>query len=181
MKLVEEFQEKYFEAFPMIKEWHKWVSREIQTKGYMTTALGRKRTFWDRREDDSTLRKALAYEPQSVVGDICHIQEYLIWYHFHPHVQLLANGHDAVLFQLRKSDLDTLLPDVLQYLEVPVQVTDISGKSRTMLIKSDVKVGLNWSDASDKAADSGRILTADGAISMAPEALCYLAATALLE
>jgi hypothetical protein len=33
-------------AFPEIKEWHRWVAGEIQTKAQLTTYMGRRRQFY---------------------------------------------------------------------------------------------------------------------------------------
>lgn len=67
---VEAFQEQYFEAFPGIPRWHLETIRRIQLDGYIVTALGRERRFWGRADDKATWREAIAFEPQSLVGDI---------------------------------------------------------------------------------------------------------------
>jgi hypothetical protein len=71
VKLVEHFQEAYFEAFPEIQQWHHWVIEQVQTTATITTLLGRTRQFFGRPNDDATIREAVAYEPQSVAADYC--------------------------------------------------------------------------------------------------------------
>jgi len=67
--LIVHYQEVFFEAFPEMYMWHNWVAEQVQTKGEITTMLGRSRRFFGRPNDDATLREAVAYEPQSVAAD----------------------------------------------------------------------------------------------------------------
>ena len=70
IKVAEEFQDKYFDKFFMIPAWHRKVQNMLLEHGTMVTAMGRRRTFFGRPNDDATLREAIAHEPQSVVVDI---------------------------------------------------------------------------------------------------------------
>lgn len=69
VKLIEHYQDVFFEMLPEMPMWHNWVAEQIQTKGEITTMLGRSRRFFGRPNDDATLREAVAYEPQSVAAD----------------------------------------------------------------------------------------------------------------
>jgi hypothetical protein len=71
IKLIEHYQEVFFSVFPEIRKWHRWVAEQVQTKGEITTMLGRTRRFFGRPNDDATIREAVAYEPQSVAADYC--------------------------------------------------------------------------------------------------------------
>jgi DNA polymerase I-like protein with 3'-5' exonuclease and polymerase domains len=154
LKLVEDFQKKFFKAFPGIRSWQEWVGREVQAKGLLITPFGRRRVFWDRRWDDTTVRAAVAFVPQSTIGDYMHVIEYLIWHSMEPKVQLLANGHDSIVFQLPTPDVATLLPSVVELMKVEVPVTDITGRTRILTLPSDHKVGSNWGDRIDRDKNS---------------------------
>jgi len=67
--LIVHYQDVFFEVFPEMRMWHDWVAEQVQTKGEITTMLGRSRRFFGRPNDDSTLREAVAYKPQSVAAD----------------------------------------------------------------------------------------------------------------
>lgn len=149
------FQALYFRRFPGISDWHVWVAKQLQTKGYLTTPFGMRRTFWNRRWDDSTLREAIAFVPQHCVGVLMNIGIYNLWERFEGKgdVQILLNLHDAVLGQVRIDKAEELLPQVLECLRFPFPATDIKGITREIIIPFDVEIGYNWGKASDKNPD----------------------------
>lgn len=146
--VAEQFQAQYFKRFPGISNWHAWVAKQLQTKGYMVTPFGLRRTFWGRRWDDATLRTAIAFVPQHCVGVLMNVGIYNLWERFEGKpdgdVQILLNLHDAVLGQVRTDKMDELLPQILECLRFPFPVEDIHGKTREVLIPFDVEVGHNW-------------------------------------
>lgn len=144
IKMAEDFQYKFFKAFPGIRRWQEWVAREIQTRGELTTCFGLRRIFWGRPWDDATVREAIAFLPQSTVGQLTAICMRTIWERMEPEVQLLANGHDAIIGQIPKKKLDILMPRLLECLNHPIQVKDINGIVRTMTIPWEMSVGENW-------------------------------------
>jgi DNA polymerase I-like protein with 3'-5' exonuclease and polymerase domains len=144
--VMEDFQGKYFGRFPRIREWHQYVATELQRSGVLVTPLGRRRQFWGRLSDDATLREAIAYQPQELIGTINATAFREIWRQFEPRVQVLVNGHDAVLMQMPTKDLDNLLPQVLKCMEVPMDITCPRGITRRMLIPYEAEVGFNWGD-----------------------------------
>lgn len=153
-EVAERFQAAYFKKFPGITDWHTHTARTLQTVGHMTGPFGMRRTFWGRRWDDATLREAIAFEPQHVVGVLMNIGIYLLWEKFEglgkSDVQILLNLHDAVLGQVRIDKADQLLPEILKTLTFPFPVTDIKGIERELVIPFDVEVGYNWAKCSDK-------------------------------
>lgn len=151
--VAESFQARYFKRFPGIADWHTWVAKQLQTKGYLDTPFGMRRTFWGRRWDDATLREAIAFVPQHCVGVLMNFGIHRIWDRFEGKgkndVQILLNLHDAVLGQVRIEKAAELLPQVLDCLRFPFEVTDIHGKTREILIPFDVEIGNNWGKHSD--------------------------------
>ena len=137
--IAEEFQHHYFTAFPEISQWHRKIAAELQSgNGSITTALGRERFFFGRLTDDATLREAIAYEPQSIVGDVLN-KGLLNVYRNLPQIQLLAQVHDAILFQFNDY---SLLPQMQKLMRVPVEFY-----GRTMVIPVETLVGKNWAKA----------------------------------
>ena len=151
--VAETFQLQYFRKFPGIPEWHQWVANELQTKGYLENPFGMRRQFWGRKWDDATLREAIAFFPQSAVGVLTNIVLHRLWdkYEGKPGapVQILANGHDAAIGQIRADLVDELVPELLVLMKFPFEVTDIHGISRVVTIPFDMELGLNWGKHSD--------------------------------
>lgn len=171
--LVEDFQKKFFARFPGIQEWHRWTSRELQTKGVISNAFGDVRQFWDRLWDDATLRAAIAFQPQSLVGKLTALVLRRLWEEYdHRDVQLLANGHDAIIFQIRKNKIAELLPRVLESLKYPIPVKDIHDTTREMLIPWDASVGLNWGKKFKEDKTGKKIIVNPGGLEdYSPQAL----------
>src|ERR1019366_4689484 len=61
VRVVEEFQSRYFSAFPAIPEWHASVQAQLRSEQLLDTPPGRRRQFFGRPWEDSTLREAIAF------------------------------------------------------------------------------------------------------------------------
>jgi len=159
--VVQNFQDLYFGAFPGIPEWHIETIRRIMQDGYIVTAMKRERRFWGRADDPATHREAIAFEPQSLVGDI--MNEGLInvqsWIKrqlpeakamlgrgrkllpFNPKVpDLRAQVHDAGVFVVPIDGIADITREITELLKVPVNFPGVG----TMLIENDVMVGKRW-------------------------------------
>jgi len=141
VKLIEDFQKKYLAAFGM-QTWWTDVAFKLQTQNSLTTFLGRERTFFGRPDDDSTLREAIAYEPQSVVGDIVNEGGYRLWRDI-PEWQPLIQIHDAWLGQIPYTALSSLIPKILTTFQIEIR-SPLS--PRTLTIPAEAKVGFNWAN-----------------------------------
>lgn len=143
IQLALNFQKQFFKTFPGIREWQEWVVAQLGTLGFLISPFGRRRYFWDRLWDEATHRAAIAYVPQSTVGDLT--ARGLRELHTRvPQVQLLNNVHDAAVVQVPIKVLAETLPCVLDCLEYPLEITDIKGKVRTCRIPWEASIGLNW-------------------------------------
>lgn len=159
--VVEQFQADYFRAFPEINDWHLDTIAKIQRDGVLVTRLGRERRFWGRPDDAATHREAIAFAPQSLVGDVMNegliqVQSWLLkecrdaktfigrknrLIPFRPSlIDLRAQVHDAGVFLIPIEALDTLAPMVQKKLEFPVDF----GPLGLMTIPSDMMVGKRW-------------------------------------
>lgn len=135
------FQDSYFKAFPGIREWHEWVRRELAKSQSLTTLLGRSRTFYGRPGDDATLREAIAFEPQSVIGDMVNLIIWLIWKH-ERRAQLLGQTYDSIDLQYPDNPEAeaSILTHCLKLAEIPLTARD-----RTIIIPTECSTGYNWS------------------------------------
>lgn len=166
VKLMENFQHAFFSAYPAFQKSFAWVATEIQTKGYLTTPFGRTRHFFGRTNDDTTLREAVAYTPQSSTADRLNLALWRIW-RYMPDVQLLAQVHDAIYFQYRDLGGDyesDIIRRALGYISTPLTAKQIPElKSRIFDVPGEAQVGWNWGKQSiDKI--TGEIKNADGLI-----------------
>ena len=144
-KFVQEFQRKFFRSFPGIRIWHQSIARQLQVDQQIVTPLGRKRIFYERTWSDHTLRKAIAFGPQSLVADIMSQGLKKVWQTLEPEVKVQGMIHDAIIASIPKKNFDPLLKRVLKCLTITVKVYD-----KEMTIPVDADYGSNWGKFSDK-------------------------------
>lgn len=138
--LIKEFQPKYFRAFPAHLRWHEWVRRELIETGTIITLTGRKRQFWGRRDEDDTVREAIAYDPQGSLADIVNGGMLRVWQS--RDCELLLQNHDAIVVQYPEGKEDIIIPKVLKQLSQPIELRD----NRQFLMPFEAKVGWNWGE-----------------------------------
>lgn len=138
-KIIEDFQDRYFGQFPVIKAWHNWTINEIKTHGTLVTPFGRRRMFFGRGNDASTWRKAIAYCPQSMTGEQIDRGLLQIWRRFRE-VQLLNQVHDSILFQLPFRRHEELIPEVLKTMQVTIELKG----GRAFTVPLEAAGGWNW-------------------------------------
>jgi DNA polymerase-1 len=147
--VVQDFQPKYFLAFPAHLQWHAYVDNTLRKSGTLVSLTGRKRQFWGRRNDDSTLREAIAYDPQCSLADIVNSCMLTIWRS--RDATLLFHDHDALTVQYPEDREDEIVPKLLQQLRHPIPLKH----NRTLLIPFDCKTGWNKSDYDSKKNPMG--------------------------
>ncbi len=145
--VVRDFQPKYFRAFPSHIRWHGWVDTQLRTVGNLTTLTGRKRWFFGRRNDPSTFREAVAYDPQGSLADIVNRAMLRIWRK--RTAILMMQDHDALTFMYPEETEDEIIPAIQADLveEIPLK------NGRTLRIPYDCKVGWNKGDVSKTNPD----------------------------
>jgi DNA polymerase-1 len=142
-RFIEDFQERYFDQFKGIPRWHGEVQRQLQSEALLVTPMGRARLFFDRLTDDSTLRKAIAYVPQSTIGDLLNLGLLRVWRNLDTRrqvLQVLGQVHDAVILQVLRDQL-YLIAEAAKLMTIPVPI-----HGRTMIVPVEAKYGENWKD-----------------------------------
>lgn len=129
----------YFAAFPRIKTWQQSVGTMVANQEPLINPLGRRVRLFGRPWDGHTLKQGLAFLPQSTVADIINMALWRIWRYMGDTVQMLAQVHDALLFQYPRGMMDTVLPQAMELMTIPVDIN-----SRTLIIPTEAAVGLNW-------------------------------------
>jgi DNA polymerase-1 len=115
------FQSRWFQLHPGIRDWHGRTNVSIHTNRRVVNRYGYRRIYFDRITDD-TLREALAWTPQSTVALTCFRGALNVREHC-PHVDILLQVHDSLVFQLPTRMMHTL-PDVLARLHNTIPYDD---------------------------------------------------------
>lgn len=144
-RIIEQFQERYFAAFPLIPEWHKHVIEAVKTEGVLTTPYGRRRFFFGRGDDQSTWRKAIAYAPQSMTGHQIDMGLLNLWREM-PEAELLMQVHDSILFQVPWKGHEQYIERALELMKYERELI----AHRVFYVPLEAQVGWNWGKQSEK-------------------------------
>lgn len=149
--LIEEFQHKYFDAFPCIRLGHHQTIEQLRKVGHITTLFNRRRCFFGRPNDDRTIRQAIAFEGQSPTADEINTGMVNLFYGGGSlrRTELLAQVHDSILFQYPEEAEAEVVPAAIEALTVEILLK----KGRAFHVPVEAKVGWNWADATPTNAD----------------------------
>lgn len=162
VKFMEDFQRRFLgDAFPGISKWHRWVAEQLQTHQRLTTPFGFTRHFFGRPNDDSTLREAIAFSPQSSTAYRTNLGLWRIWKHMGKRVQVLHQNHDAVYFMYREEDEAWAVPQALKLMEIETWEA-----GRKFVVPGEAKIGWNWGShhREDKPIDAENPFNPNGLI-----------------
>lgn len=140
---IQDFQNRYFGAFPEVRKRIEWVDQQIHEKGYLTTLFGRRRFFLGRANEKSTLNAACAFDPQSMTADEINnvmIRIYTIVKKRFPELQMLIQVHDSLLMQYPEHLEEEIIPWIKEAFRVAITIRG----NRTFIVPSEVQVGWNW-------------------------------------
>ena len=70
---AEFFISRWFQAHPQIKKWHERIYDEMCNRRYIQNAFGSRKCFFGKTDGPTALSEALAWIPQSTVGNIINI------------------------------------------------------------------------------------------------------------
>jgi len=173
-EMMEEFQAKYIRgrpgdpgkgkpgitpAFPGIARWWQWTAEQLQTTHRLITPFGRERHFFGRPGDDTTLREAIAFLPQSTTADRMNLGLWRVWKYM-PQVRLLAQTYDSITFDYEDRGHDYEAEIIGRALEL-IKVDLFSPTGRRYSVPGEAKIGWNWGNQTlqsdlDKAIASGK-------------------------
>lgn len=164
LPIMEEFQARYCRgrehnpakglqpirpAYPAIPRYWQWVATELQTTHRLDNLFGRRRHFFGRPNEDATLREGIAFIPQSTTADRMNLGLWRTWKYM-PEVELLAQTHDSITFQIREEKpIDDLIAEVLNHIRVELK----SPSGRSYIVPGEAKTGWNWGNASETNPD----------------------------
>jgi DNA polymerase I len=143
--VAEEFQLRYCRgtncAFPAHQRWWQWTAEQLQTKREITTPFGRTRQFFSRQWEDSTLREAIAFLPQSTTADRMNLGLLRVYEKMGDRIGLLAQTYDSITFQFHQSrDRDSIIQEALELIRVEL----VAPNGRSYVVPGEAKIGYNW-------------------------------------
>lgn len=149
IRMIQEFQPKYFKAFPSHKSWHAWTKEEIRSTGMITSLDGRQRQFWGRRDNEETVRQALAYQAQAPEAYIVNSGMLNVWRN--RDCELLMQNHDAIIVQYPEEREDEIIPKLQAQLRYPLYLNH----DREFIVPYGAKVGWNWGEWKEGENENG--------------------------
>lgn len=151
---AEEFQRKWFGLCPEIPEWHKAIMAELQRGKTVRNIWGYRRVFFDRVEQ--VLSNAVAWKPQSSIAILIN----KIWRRLAsdrrlPHLSILLQVHDSLVFQYPKHLRAVYLPIIAELCRVPIPYPD------PLTIAMGIKVSTrSWGEGEDLPAEDKHLWAA---------------------
>lgn len=150
---AENFQRRWFQHHPGIKDWHDRVADSLATSRSVSNVFGYSNTYFDRIEN--LLPEALAWIPQSTVAIIIS-KAMLTLDQYYPNIILLKQVHDSVVHQFVRKYQTEVLIATRRALEIECPYDD------PLIIGSDADISdKSWGDCERIAwpEDDGRDLS----------------------
>ena len=144
--------DKYAATYPNVKGlFYDTIISTIEISNKLVSPLGWTRYFFAKpsRKNKPALNAAVAHGPQNLSVSLLNKEWYAIWLEtlygsLRDRVRIKAQIHDSIFFQYR---IGFDPRKVLEMMNTPIQVKGADGKTRTMLIPSDLKCGdTRWSN-----------------------------------
>lgn len=148
VKIISNFQARYFASFPVIPEYHVWIEQQLNQYAMLRTLHGRQRYFFGRLSDPKTINEAVAFPSQSMTADAVNKATVQLWRSNLP-IQLLCQVHDSLLLQVPEEQADDLIEPILAAGRAPL----ILAGDRPFVVQNEAKVGWNWGDYDKKNPD----------------------------
>lgn len=138
-------QRAYFKAFPGIPAWQRSIKYLVEEQLPIYNPLGIRVKLFGRPDSGHTYKQGLAFPAQGAVAHIINIAVWQLYTELDPHaLMLLAQVHDAVLWQHPRALRDETLRAAAPLMHIPIPIKDFRGKVRTAIIEAEAAVGLNW-------------------------------------
>lgn len=127
---------------PAVVRWQAEVESQVKSTRTVTNAFGLRRTFLGIIDND-TVREAIAFNPQSTVGQLMNFALERIYHEsgLMGEMDLLLQIHDACIGQSPADKVQSHTDVVGQLMNIPLMI-----KGRELIIPSDLEVGPSWGE-----------------------------------
>ncbi len=127
-------------GIPGLRIWWSSVEREIKDSRTLKTCFGRRLHFFGRLEGEE-LRSAVAFEPQSTVGDICN-KMLPVLDKWNP----VLTNQDEIVLEVKDADVNA----AAQAMEEASKITlNLRPNVEPLIIPIEICVGKNWKDTEE--------------------------------
>ncbi len=134
--------DRYKASIPELERWWSRVEDEIGATRMLRTPLGRLRIFMGRLNRE-TIRSAVAFVPQSTVGDIINRAFFILSNKLPPKCFPILQVHDEIVVEALEEDVSWCVALIRDCLQIPIL---IEGIKQPLKIPCEIKIGPNWFD-----------------------------------
>jgi DNA polymerase I-like protein with 3'-5' exonuclease and polymerase domains/uracil-DNA glycosylase len=129
---------------PSVVRWQQEVEEQLKSTRSITNAFGLRRTFFGIIDDDA-VREAIAFNPQSTVGQLMNFALERVYHESSvmTDLDILLQIHDAVIWQSSTDKVQTHAAIVGELMDIPLEI-----KGRKLVVPSDLEVGPSWGELS---------------------------------
>lgn len=137
----------FHRLYPGYKVWWERVMEEVLRCGYLVNPFGRKRIFFGRVEGSAAYaemrRKAVAFMPQSTIADLMNSRIKALYDRHDPKdLRILAQVHDAIIFDCKTADWRRVARIVKETLECPIEINGLQ-----LLVPAEVSLSSkSWAE-----------------------------------
>lgn len=130
---------------PAVLRWQQEVEDTVRSTRRLTNPFSLTRLFLGIIDNDA-IREAIAFVPQSTVGQMMNFALARIYYEsgIMHQMDFLLQNHDAIIYQSSPDNIRYHSSVIGELMEIPLSI-----KGRLLIIPSDLEVGPNWGDLKD--------------------------------
>jgi len=143
-RLSKKLLEDHKKQVPGLTRWCYEVEKTLKTTRTLTNCLGRRRVFFGRL-DDSTTRVAVAWEPQSTVGDLNNIILRNLFRNLPSGCFPILQVHDEIVIELPEDQLEACVDCYKKASLVPLYVSP----NHVLIIPVELSFGKDWKNTKE--------------------------------
>lgn len=134
---------KKLQQMPELQEWWNWVGNKLKRDRELRNCFGRLRIFFGRL-DESTQREAVAWEPQSTVGDLTNriLRRFFQPGVLPPDCFPVLQVHDEIVLEVTEAGLEDCIKAYKAASAIPLFIS----KHEPLIIPVELSFGRNWKD-----------------------------------
>ena len=144
-RFCKEILQRRKRGIPGLQAWWNKVEREVKASRMLTTCWGRHLHFFDRIEGQE-LRSAVAFEPQSTVGDVTN--KMFIDLSWRDHYWPVLTTHDEIVLEGPEGARDEMIEALRSASRIPLALRP---GLEELIIPIEIGVGKNWRDLEEVA------------------------------
>lgn len=143
-----EIQEAYLESFPVVRQWQKKMTLQIQDRGYVQSPTGRYLELFDTPEENA--KKGIATLGQGTGAD--HVTAMMLRFAREESILPIAQIHDELLFEVPEDWSDDRCYDFM------AKMTEEQWRLPGFVCPIEVSVGKNWKSQYTTLPDGTKVL-----------------------